>query len=78
MRYFQPPANTRFYAGVDLHANSLFLVVLDQQGQTRYAQRRRLPFPWKIFSLDTKSLRNSRAATRPDPPVNRGWPFASA
>jgi hypothetical protein len=29
MRYFQPPANTRFYAGVDLYARSLFLVVLD-------------------------------------------------
>ena len=29
MRYFQPPPDTRFYAGVDLHARSLFLVVLD-------------------------------------------------
>jgi transposase len=38
MRYFQPPANTRFYAGVDLHARALFLVLLDQQGQTRYAR----------------------------------------
>ncbi len=38
MRYFQPPADIRFYAGVDLHARSLFLVVLDQQGQTRYAR----------------------------------------
>ena len=25
MRYFQPPASTRFYAGVLLHARSLFL-----------------------------------------------------
>ena len=24
MRYFQPPAGARFYAGVDLHARSLF------------------------------------------------------
>jgi transposase len=38
MRYFQPPPDTRFYAGVDLHARSLFLVVLDHQGQTRYAR----------------------------------------
>jgi hypothetical protein len=38
MRYFPPPANTRFYAGVDLRARSLFLVVLDQQGQLRYAR----------------------------------------
>jgi hypothetical protein len=28
----------RFYAGVDLHARSLFLVVLDPTGQTRYAR----------------------------------------
>jgi hypothetical protein len=26
MRSFQPPADTRFYAGVDLHARSLYLV----------------------------------------------------
>jgi transposase len=38
MRYFQPPPNTRFYAGVDLHARALFLIVLDQQGQIRYAR----------------------------------------
>src|SRR5262249_52955176 len=34
MRTFQPPADTRFYAGVDLHARALFLVVLDTDGQT--------------------------------------------
>src|SRR5262245_65216625 len=34
MRYFQPPAEPRFYAGVDLHARSLYLVVLDRDGQT--------------------------------------------
>lgn len=33
MRCFQPPADTRFYAGMDLHARSLFLVVLDRDGQ---------------------------------------------
>src|SRR5215475_4481657 len=38
MRYFQPPADIRFYAGVDLHARSLYLVVLDPQGQIRYAR----------------------------------------
>src|SRR6266487_6557282 len=37
-RYFQPPADTRFYAGVDLHARSLFLVVLDRDGQARFAR----------------------------------------
>jgi transposase len=38
MRYFQPPADTRFYAGVDLHARSLFLCVLDRDGQERFAR----------------------------------------
>jgi transposase len=38
MRSFQPPADARFYAGVDLHARSLFLVVLDHDGQARYAK----------------------------------------
>jgi len=38
MRSFQPPADTRFYAGVDLHARALFLVVLDRDGQTRLSR----------------------------------------
>src|SRR5262245_41603974 len=38
MRYFQPPAGTRFYAGVDLHARSLFLSILDQDGQGCFAR----------------------------------------
>src|SRR5947207_13221753 len=38
MRCFQPPADTRFYAGVDLHARSLFLCVLDRDGQPRFAR----------------------------------------
>jgi transposase len=38
MRYFQPPAEARFYAGVDLHARSLFLSVLDRDGQERFAR----------------------------------------
>jgi len=38
MRSFQPPPSTRFYAGVDLHARTLFLVVLDHDGQTRFAR----------------------------------------
>ena len=47
MRYFQPPADTRFYAGVDLHARALFLVVLDHTGQIRYA--RNLPAAPQAF-----------------------------
>ena len=38
MRYYQPPADTRFYAGVDLHARSLFLCVLDRDGHERCAR----------------------------------------
>ena len=38
MRYFQPPPETRFYAGVDLHARSLFLVVLDRDGRERFSR----------------------------------------
>jgi transposase len=38
MRCFQPPAGTRFYAGVDLHARSLFLCVLDRDGHERFAR----------------------------------------
>jgi transposase len=38
MRTFQPPADTRFYAGVDLHARSLFLVVLDRDGSARFGR----------------------------------------
>jgi transposase len=38
MRYFQPAPNTQFYAGVDLHARTLYLAVLDSNGQTRYAR----------------------------------------
>jgi hypothetical protein len=35
LRYFTPPPDTRFYAGVDRHARSLFLAVLDRDGQPR-------------------------------------------
>src|SRR5215467_1955773 len=38
MRSFQPPADTRFYAGVDLHARSLYVVVLDHDGQVRFGR----------------------------------------
>jgi transposase len=38
MRTFQPPADTRFYAGVDLHARALFLVILDRDGKTVFAR----------------------------------------
>src|SRR5262245_38490166 len=38
MRSFQPPPETRFYAGVDLHARSLYPVVLDREGQVRFGR----------------------------------------
>jgi len=38
MRSFTPPADTRFYAGVDLHARALFLIVLDHLGKVVLAR----------------------------------------
>ena len=38
MRCFQPPPETRFYAGVDLHARSLFLCILDRDGWECFAR----------------------------------------
>src|SRR5262245_15203556 len=38
MRSFQPPSDTKFYGGVDLHARSLYLVVLDRDGQMRFGR----------------------------------------
>jgi transposase len=38
MRTFTPPAGTRFYAGADLHARALFLVVLDHDGKIAFAK----------------------------------------
>jgi transposase len=38
MRTFAPPADTRFYAGVDLHARAIFVVVLDRDGQERFSR----------------------------------------
>ena len=38
MRTFTPPAETRFYAGADLHARTLFLVILDRDGKVVFAR----------------------------------------
>jgi transposase len=38
MRTFTPPAGTRFYAGTDLHARALFLVILDGDGNIVFAR----------------------------------------
>jgi transposase len=38
MRCYQPPPETRFYAGIDLHARSLFLTILDRDGHERFAR----------------------------------------
>ena len=56
MRYFQPPADTRFYAGVDLHARSLFLVVLDRDGQERFS--RNLPAAPEPFLRAVRPFRD--------------------
>jgi transposase len=38
LRYFTPAPDPRFYAGVDLHARSLFLSVLDRDGQACFGR----------------------------------------
>src|SRR5215831_10599021 len=38
MRSFQPPPDTRFYAGVDLHARAAFVVILDHHGRAVFAK----------------------------------------
>jgi transposase len=38
MRFFTPAPATRFYAGVDLHARSLFLSILDRDRPNRFAR----------------------------------------
>ncbi len=56
MRSFQPPADTRFYAGVDLHARASFVVILDHDGQTRFA--RNLPANPDAFLTAVASFRD--------------------
>ena len=57
MRCFQPPADIRFYAGVDLHARSLFLVVLDRDGQARLS--RNLPAAPEPFLKAVQPFRDA-------------------
>src|SRR5262245_3365427 len=38
MRTFPPPPGTRFYAGADLHARTLYLCVLDYDGRVRLSR----------------------------------------
>jgi transposase len=38
MRIFTPPAETRFYAGLDLHARAIFVVILDREGKVVFAK----------------------------------------
>ena len=47
MRSFQLPPETRFYAGVDLHARTMFTHVLDASGQTVF--ERDLPTNPEVF-----------------------------
>jgi len=45
--------------------------------ENRRQEDRRSPWPWKLFPLDFESLMNSRAAARPDRPVNGSWPLSA-
>jgi hypothetical protein len=65
MRSFTPLADTRFYAGVDLHARTLILVVIDSQGRTHFA--RNLPAAPKPFLVPSQL----RLATAPGTKASR-------
>ena len=73
MRSFQPPADTRFYAGVDLHARTLFTYVLDHRRRPEGVPRRHPPVPQgrgRRLRVHVRLVRSGR-------PVRReGIPFA--
>jgi hypothetical protein len=75
MRSFQPPADTRFYGGVDLHARSLYLVVLDRDGQPRFGRNLTTP---RISRLTREALKldEPSIAWRPRRPLRRSTPGA--
>src|SRR5262245_18431966 len=58
-RSFQPPADTRFYAGVALHARPLYLVVLDRDVQVRFG--RNLPARPEPFLRAVQPFRDGLA-----------------
>jgi hypothetical protein len=62
MRCFLPPVDTRFYAGVDLHARSLFLCILDRDGQERFS--RNLPAAPPPFLKAVQPFRDGLASIR--------------
>jgi Ethanolamine utilization protein EutJ (predicted chaperonin) len=70
MRYFQPPADTRFYAGVDLHARSLYLSILDRDGQPRFG--RNLPAQPQPFLRAVQPFRDGLVALPGSPASNSG------
>jgi hypothetical protein len=72
MRYYQPPADTRFYAGVDRHARSLFLVILDHTGQTRYA--RNLPAAPQPFRKAITPFPRDASSAASAGTAGTGWP----
>jgi hypothetical protein len=65
MRSFTPPADTRFYAGVDLHARTLFLVVIDSRGRTLFASNLPAapePFLCAVAVSNGRGARNERVS----------------
>ena len=76
MRCFQPPADIRFYAGVDLHARSLFLVVLDHDGKTRFS--RNLPAAPNPFSTPSNPSATASSSAASACTAGTGSPIAAA
>ena len=62
MRCFLPPTETRFYAGIDLHARSLFLGILDRDGQERLARNSPPPRPPSLKPSGPSATASSSAA----------------
>ena len=76
MRCFQPPADSRFYAGVDLHARSLFLSILDRDGQARFA--RNLPAAPAPFLRAVQPFRDGLVVGCECMTAGTGWPTPAA
>ena len=76
MRYFLPPADTRFYAGVDLQARSLFLCILDTDGHARLA--RNLPAAPEPKGADPFSHINPCVPYKPEAQAKDAISFACA
>src|SRR5262245_7140503 len=76
MRSFQPPPETRFYGGVDLHASPLYLVVLDRDGQVRFG--RNLPAAPEPSCAPSSPFATACSSPASASTPGTGWPTPAA